>query len=355
MANTLAPLGMEGLGMMASGDDDDANRRLLEWWLKFNARRKVVDASKRQQEAIQSQENDRSVRSAILHQAQEDVMAPIREVGGGVDKEGNPISQDQIAKAIQDRYHSYLNMYAANGLLPSVVQPEQEEAPASYGSGSITLEEDVAASGYKRGTKAIQTPNGHQVIVEPVKWGKDANGKEVVETYKIKSRNIDAQGNHRWLQRGTITQDDLNKYAFGEWYDPGQKKESKKQGAKPKKAVETTTTPVSEKKKEFPEKQEEKPKTGMVPPAVKESQARNEARANLDKPLEINLGRGLQALHPNKAMLPSMASNPQPLTEAIKTLPRNEAMDAQARFIADRILNSTDRPIDYDKDEPDLW
>jgi len=82
------------------------------------------------------------------------------------------------------------------------------------------------------------------------------------------------------------------------------------------------------------------PTAGPAQPKSPAKEATKVARSNLSKKPSIDLSKGLDFFRPDKRSKPS-GYNPQPLSEAIKTLPRNKKMDAQMQWILNKLKGKT--------------
>jgi hypothetical protein len=383
MASAMWPQGMEGsLGGLdisqllnaSSGKDDKA----YEWLMQALVSQRMSALAKAEEESRLAPQKAMAARNKLYTGIFNDIAKKYADPEKRqfmLDAKGKPLPDDIIQQMLQNEFKTRIKNMEDLGLLPQIQQPEQEVEEERPGYGSITVESDGpmmkqmksekvwmpnergkqtnegergdwvwqqkeidvpmpgVTSKYKKGAKAIQTPVGDQIIAEPIGGGK----------YKIKSRNYD-KGQAKWLDRGTITEQDLGSFAFGEWYDPNKSKLSQRS----QRTVDSITNEHTGEPTP-PPSLAPKPKVStreMSP--TEESNAKNEALKTLARPGSVDLLKG-NIFRPNVPVSEAMlTANPQPLTEAMKTLPRNKAMDDQLwKFLG--ALKPKYTP------EPDLW
>lgn len=148
---------------------------------------------------------------ANLQKIQRGVMSDVAAQVAKENREsGDPLSGPDLTKAIQQRYKDQMNLYQQQGLLPSISKPPEPmemggDEPTGRGSITVTGEKGPGDK-YGKGTRAIQAPDGTQIIAEPI-----SNGK-----YRLKARNINEDGSAEWVNKGVADIDTVNQYFTGQ-------------------------------------------------------------------------------------------------------------------------------------------
>lgn len=349
MESNMWPLGLlMGSGMKAPKSENEM--RILEYLLaaKLNEQRQYDEAIKERQKALRGLWGD-AVKQVMTDENLQDIMYSMKPKKGGEPSQAD--INKGIQNALQKRYEMLVDVADQQGMLPSVrkipepITPEPEKP----GRGMITVTEDRPGAKYKKGTRAIQAPNGSQVIAEPQDDG----------TFKLKGRDIDAEGNHVWKPvKGSISAEELDNITSGQWTYAGEGEELKKSEPPAKtKAAENKNPPKQEPigTKEKVEPFGMKGRTGPTGGAgggfeapIVESEAKNTALGNLSTPGSVDLRKGLKPFYPTAPTPSEYNPNPQPLIEAMKTLPRNKKMDEQLWSMLGKFVPKY-------TPEPDLW